>query len=86
LEETDKARIATTLFWEITAKGVFMEAWTPDAAREKEIEINLQIEEPTVVWAFWEHFDDLWKSINPVSKDIRRVIVWLEDQIASFPK
>ncbi len=85
LEDIEEKRIATTLSWEVTSRGVFVEAWTPDTERGQETEIAVQIEEPTVVRAFWEHFDDLWKSISPASKNKTRLIEWLQGQIAHIP-
>lgn len=61
--------------------SVFFEVFEPSKNIPK---VRLTIEEPMIVNAFNEYFNDIWEQIAPVNKDKGEVIEWLQNQINSF--
>ncbi len=44
-------------------------------------EVRLSINEPAIVKAFEEYFNDLWSRISPINKDKKDIIAWLQSYI-----
>jgi len=57
---------------------VFFEAFEPSKLLP---EVRLSIEEPMIVKAFEEYFNEIWEHIAPINKDKGDVIAWIQSQI-----
>ncbi len=67
------------LWWEVTGEhGVLLQSWWSEGT-EKIIEVDYTIKEPSIIRAFREHFQRLWKKIGPVNKS--EVRSFLEGEI-----
>lgn len=64
-------------------KAVLFEAYEPSKSVAK---VQLSIEEPTIVKAFYGYFEEIWKHIAPVNNDKNEVIKWLKSQINVLEK
>lgn len=60
-------------------QAVFLEVFNPPNYIPK---MHLSIEEPMVVRAFDEYFNEIWDQISPINKEKTEVIRWLEKQIS----
>lgn len=43
--------------------------------------VQLSIEEPMMIKAFEEYFNEKWEQIAPINKDKNEVISWIQGQI-----
>jgi hypothetical protein len=86
-DHEDAAALALTpqTFWEVLGDTrVLLNTW----ARGRDghtVDINLAIDEPTLVAGFRAHFDQLWECIKPRNRDKDYVIWWLEQQLKIIP-
>ncbi len=82
-DHEDAAALALTdqTFWEALGDTrVLVNTW----ARGRDghtVDINLAIDEPTLVAGFHAHFNQLWERIKPRNRDKEYVIWWLEQQV-----
>lgn len=82
IDEEEEEMIPTEMFWEVAGGNtVLMLTWSTDVSGN-DIIVDLVIQEPTIVRAFQDHFEDLWKRIAPHNKEKCAVIAWLEQQIS----
>lgn len=71
--------------WQIKGtQSVIFETWRGEKGHEKDI--TIEINEPTIVRAFWRYANGLWENISPLNKDKKYVIWWLERQIEVVKK
>lgn len=61
--------------------SVFFEVLKPSENTPK---VRLTIEEPMIVNAYNNYFNEIWEQIAPVNKDKGEVIEWIQSQINSF--
>lgn len=64
-------------------KAVLFECYEPSKNIAK---VQLSIEEPTIVKAFYRYFEEIWKHIAPVNNDKNEIIKWLQSQINVLKK
>jgi hypothetical protein len=64
-------------------KAVLFECYEPSRSMAK---VQLSIEEPTMVKAFYGCFEEICKQIAPVNYDKDEVIKWLQSQIKVLKK
>ena len=82
IDEQEEQFIPTEMFWEVTGQHrVLMLSWSTDLT-DKDIIIELAINEPSIIHAFHDYFAELWERIAPPHKDKALVIGWLEQQLA----
>ncbi|MDF2472334.1 MAG: helix-turn-helix transcriptional regulator [Anaerocolumna sp.] len=60
-------------------QAVFLHAFDP---LKKPTEIRLSIEEPVIVKAFMEYFNELWEHISPIDKDKKEITAFLQSYIS----
>jgi hypothetical protein len=84
IDEEEEQFVPAEMFWEVAGqKTVVMLSWSSDM-KDKDIIIELVINEPTIVHTFHDYFKELWDRIAPEHKDKSQVIAWLEQQLVQL--
>ena len=72
-------------FWLVKAGQVVLLECQSMGTEDLRGEIDLAIEEPRIIDAFYEYFFQLWNQLDRDNRDREQVIAWLHAQIAKIP-
>jgi len=83
--EEEIARISPRTMWEVTGNARALVNTRTLDTNDRVTEMDLMIDEPTIVAAFHHHFEQTWDRIAPQHKEKTHVIAWLSRQIELIP-
>jgi hypothetical protein len=83
--EEDELKVTRETFWEILGgQRALINARSLDA-EDQPIDLNITLDEPSIVAAFVDYFESLWRRIDPEHRDKDFVIARLEEQLLAIP-
>jgi hypothetical protein len=83
--EARELKVTPETFWEILgAQRVLINARSLDID-DQPVDLDITLDEPSIVGAFVEHFESHWQRIAPQHRDKDWVIAWLEGQLRDIP-
>jgi hypothetical protein len=83
--EAQELQVTRETFWEVLgAQRVLLNARSLDS-EDQPVDLDITLDEPSIVAAFVEHFESHWSRIAPEHRDKAWVIAWLEGQARATP-
>jgi hypothetical protein len=83
--EAEELRVTRETQWEILGEQrVLINARSLDSD-DQPVDLDITLDEPSIVAAFVEHFESHWRRIAPQHRDKEWVIKWLEGQLRDVP-
>jgi hypothetical protein len=84
--EAQNLKVTRETFWEILgAQRVLLNARSLDI-EDQPVDLDITLDEPSIVAGFVEHFESHWHRIAPEHRDKAWVIAWLEAQLRAIPE
>jgi transcriptional regulator with XRE-family HTH domain len=83
--EAEGLRVNPETQWEVLGEQrVLINARSLDS-EDQPVDLDITLDEPSIVAAFVEHFESHWRRIAPEHRDKKWVIKWLESQLRAIP-
>jgi transcriptional regulator with XRE-family HTH domain len=73
----------SVVYWLVQGSELLLESW-PHVATGEARHLHIAVHESSIASAFMEHFKNVWARINPLNREKKYVVWWLEQLVQSL--